>query len=75
MFHHCYGTWVNSMEPPKNIVSIQGRLAPLNPMTSTKNLTTNVIYDKCIIHNYSHHGIKWVVLAFGKYVVRQLSQV
>jgi len=56
------------MEPPKDIVSIQGRLALSNPMTSTKNLTTNVICDKCIIHNHSHHGIKWVVLTFGKYV-------
>ncbi len=75
MFRHCYGTWMNSMESPKNIVSIQRRLAPSNPMTSIENLTTNVICNKCIIHNYSHHGIKWVVLAFGKYVVGQLSQI
>jgi len=66
---------MNFMEPLKDIVSIQGRLAPSNLMTSTENLTTNVICDKCIIDNHSHHGIKWVVLTFGKYVVGQLSQV
>lgn len=57
--HHCYGTWMTSMEPLKGPTNIQQQLTPLSPMTSCKSLVASVIYNKYIIHNFLHlswHG-------------------
>jgi hypothetical protein len=47
------------MEPPKGPINIQGQLAPLSWMISSKSLIVGVICSKCVIPNCSHpswHG-------------------
>ncbi len=54
------------MEPPKGAIDIQGRLAPLSCMISSKNLTTDVICNKCIILAvHTLHGTERFVSTFG----------